>query len=345
MKKIGILTINDNANYGNRLQNYALEYFLSNNGFDTRTIWQLNHSCIHKLLSKGKDLFLNSNYRKRKVKFSKFNKKYLKIKDYKIRNLKKISQYYDYFVVGSDQVWNYNYNCFSDEYFLKFSPKEKNISYAASFGFSEMPLDKKKTYVDGLNNFKSISVREEQSVKLLKDINLDSTFVLDPTLLLSKSEWLKLEKKPNNFINKKYIVKCFLGEIPNEFIKDINLFIKENNFEIIDINDFSNTKNSTYSPDELLYVLEHAEYIFTNSFHISVFSIIFDKQFFVYDKKSKNDKGMNTRIDSLLKIFNITNNRNCNLNSIKNEKINNNDHEKYNKLLKISRDFLLDNLK
>ena len=344
MKKIGILTINDNANYGNRLQNYALEQFLNNNGFDTYTIWQLNHSIIHKILAKLKVRFQNLNYQKRKKRFSDFNKSYLKIVDYKIRNYKKIVNEYDYFIVGSDQVWNYNYNCFSDEYFLKFSPKNKNISYAASFGFSKMPIDKKKIYEHGLKNFKSISVREEESVEMLKEININSILVLDPTLLLSREEWQQIEKKPRNFTNKKYIIKSFLGELPDEYIRDIDKFIEENRFEIIDINDFSNGVNSTYTPDELLYVLNHAEYIFTNSFHISVFSIIFNKQFFVYDKKSNLDKGMNSRIDSLLKIFNISNNRNCNLTSIKTERVKC-DMNTYKKLLKTSKEFLLDNLK
>lgn len=346
MKKVAILTINDNLNYGNRLQNYALETFLKSNGYSVFTIWKLNRSLIQKIMIFIRDFFKNKYIKKRISKFRKFNKSYLNIKNYYFRNYKKINGEFDFFIVGSDQVWNYNYSSFSPSYFLDFSNnKKKNISYAASFGISDIPDSYKSVYVNGLNRFNAISVREDSGVELLKNIGFKSIKVLDPTLLLSVNEWKKVISKPKHCnLNSKYVIKFFLGEIPNNYICDIDKFINDNNFDVIDFNDI-NSKYYYSSPNEFLYYIKNAEIIFTNSFHASVFSIIFNKNFYVYDKNNKKDIGMNSRIDSLLFLFEIFDNRNCCYSDILYNKNPKYDLKKMKYLKQISKDFLLNNLK
>lgn len=348
-KNVAILTINDNNNYGNRLQNYALQETLKKLNCDVKTIWQLNHSYIHKFLAKKKVFLNKKSFKLRYKNFNKFNNDYLDVVDYKFPNLKKINNNFDKFVVGSDQVWNFNFNCFSDEYFLKFADYDKTISYAASFGIKEIPENFRKNYEEGLKSIKNISVREEDGKRIVKEIigKDDVQVVLDPTLLLSREEWKKISKKPI-FVNdnEKFALKCFLGEMPEQYRNDINNYIQENNIRLYDICDMDKDEIYSISPNELLYMVENSECIFTNSFHISVFSVIFNKKFFVYDKKSKTDTAMNSRIDTLLKNCNIENNRNPIYECLNSWNVDYNDVEKrINKLKDSSIEFLKNAIK
>ena len=300
MKKIGIITLNGNINYGNRLQNYALKTFLEkmNKNIYVETIWYVD---LRKIKNYLKHFIEPSIYRKRYKRIKKFSKKNLNIKYYFC--LKNFSHNYNYIIVGSDQVWNYNFPSVNkDLVFLKYSPKCKNIAYAASIGIDKLPNNMISEYKIGLSNFKKISVREDSGKQIIDQIGIDcpTSVLIDPTMLLSLDDWNSLVKKTSNVKNipKKYILKYFLGKTNDNIIQDLKEFAKQNDAVILDI---LNPKSEFYccDPSEFLYLEKNAFLICTDSFHSSVFAIVFNVPFIVYNREDFNEN-MNTRIDNLL---------------------------------------------
>ena len=226
MKKVGIITLSGNYNYGNRLQNYAMQEAYKKLGFEVETIWNnigQNPEYKSPLLVRFKNiikpLFGKINYDKvrneRNQNFANFTNNYINNSNYIINNDEEnneLNKMYDYFSVGSDQVWNYTFNIMSEIEFLKFADSEKTIAYAPSFGISMIPKIMEDTYIYGLKHIKHLSVREDAGAKIIKDLTgRDAQVVLDPTMLLLKEDYEKIEKKPKTDITKKYILLYFLG--------------------------------------------------------------------------------------------------------------------------------------
>lgn len=306
MKKTAIITICDNSNYGNRLQNYALDKVLSNLNLNNVTLWnQSENSLKSKIKLIGKQILAINNLHYRKnISFEMFTRKNISNKYVDLDKLEQISNEFDYFIVGSDQIWNYNFGHAKDKDFLKFADYNKTISYAPSFGISNIDDEWKDKITKGLNNIKYLSVREDRGSEIIKELtNRDAQVVLDPTLLLSKDEWYKIQKKPKKMINKKYILTYFLGGKSQQLKSEISKLKLQNNLEVINVCDIEDKKFYACGPSEFLYLFNHAELVLTDSFHACVFSMIFDKSFYVFDRNSKGMKSMNSRLDTLLTTF------------------------------------------
>ncbi|MCI8396875.1 MAG: polysaccharide pyruvyl transferase family protein [Clostridia bacterium] len=306
MKKIAIVTINDTNNYGNRLQNYALQEFIKRFGFECETIYfkQKKMERIKTVVKNFIKFFLPTWHTKRikEIRFKKFNEKYISQKGKNDKELGVAKNQYDYFIVGSDQVWNYTYMKELEKYFLPYAKYEQSISYAASFGVSIIEEKYKQTVKNGINNIKYLSTREERGREIIKELtNREAEVLVDPTLLMSRKEWQNIEIKPKHFEVKKYILLYFLGE--NEYIDEIKDIARKYKLELIDITNIKQRKYYTFNPNEFVYLFNNAELIYTDSFHACVFSIIFNKPFFVFDRKQKDVKSMNSRLDTLLKMF------------------------------------------
>lgn len=319
--RIGIITISEHNNYGNRLQNYALQRFLLNYADNVDTIWWCKDNyllnkkfsiktAIKYLLNyKETRLYINNKYIKdciREYNIKKFSDKYISIKyDYTIN--KDLSNKYDFFIVGSDQVWNTNFWMGWDSLvntinavFLKFLSKEKRVAYAASIAIPEIPKDKEKIFKDGLNEMKAISVREKTGADLVKNLTgRDVSVLVDPTILLSKEEWQKIELKPEWYSGEKYILTYFLGN-PSLVIEKI---AKKNNWEIFNLMDKNNFNLYTSRVEEFIYLVEHAELVATDSFHACVFSILMNTPFLVVNRQQKGVADMTSRIDTLMDLF------------------------------------------
>lgn len=222
MKKIAIITLNGYFNYGNRLQNYALQTFLENMGYKVETI-RLNKNgrnekfkswvrpIKYKLTGKSIELSRQRVFKKFSNDFILETRKNYNIED----NLSELNRKYDYFVIGSDQVWNPSMNKESEAYFANFASTDKVISYAASFGVSELPQNVEETYKKGLMHLKGISVREEDGKRMVKNlVNKESEVLVDPTLLLTEDQWLKIASPIPNVISKPYLLTYFLGGVP-----------------------------------------------------------------------------------------------------------------------------------
>ena len=318
MLKIGILTINDDGNFGNRLQNYAVQETLKKLGCYPSTIlnqkniysYKFYVFCLKKIIKK---YFFKNKYA-RYINFINFNKN-INYSKYHIdlKHIpKKLGYKYDYFITGSDQVWNPNFNRMSDIDFLTFAENNKRISFSASFGISDIPISMQEYYRNNLKNIKYISVREDRGKEIVEELTgrKDVEVLVDPTMLLTAEEWDKVSKKPKMLKTDKYILNYFLGDLSDERRKEIDRVAKENNCEVINILD----KNSPFyecGPSEFLYLEKNAFLICTDSFHSCVFAILYNTPFLVFDREQKNLVSMNSRLDTLLSKFKLENRR-CN---------------------------------
>lgn len=316
MKKIGILTINDYTNLGNRLQNYSVQKILENYELEVETIqnqdgkFKLNlYKIVKKLVGNILKKYSWKKEHKRYINFIKFDRNIKKTR-FVINNKDiptEINEKYDFFVTGSDQVWNPNFNRMTEVDFLTFADKNKRISFAASFGIEKIPDHLKRYCKERLEDLKYISVREEAGKKIIDELTgrNDVDILVDPTMLLTLEEWNKVEKRPKNLYSGKYILNYFLGNLSEERKKEIERIASENNCKIINILD---KKDSFYEsgPSEFLYLERNAFLICTDSFHSCVFAILYKTPFIVFNREDK-EENMNSRIDTLLSKFNLMN--------------------------------------
>ncbi|MCC8016928.1 MAG: polysaccharide pyruvyl transferase family protein [Clostridiales bacterium] len=303
MKKVGIVTILSN-NYGNRLQNYALQTVLCNIGYCAETLQRGNKN---NKVSRALKLFV---------------KKIMKYDDYKIREFdKRISwspfslisendkksacKRYTAFAAGSDQIWNPYFATTDKDAFLTFADNNKRIAYAASFGINEIPRKLLPEYKAGIKAFSAISVREKQAVSLVEQFDgCKAHLVLDPTLLLTKEQWNKIEVCPD--IQKPFAVKYFLGDEDENCDAVIQSLLP--GIEIIDVKKFSANRRHRVGPAEFLGLISNSKLICTDSFHGSIFSVLFERPLVIFER-SDAEENMSSRISSLCEILDIENRR------------------------------------
>ena len=311
--RFGIITINDNRNLGNRLQNYAVQETLMRlaPSAAVETIRNTNKKQRgESLKTRIKNLLRDCKYYKRTYNFSAFNKNiHFSKKNYDASDSNlRLNGDYNYFLVGSDQVWNPNYGWLNAIDLLSFADDDKRIAFSASYGVSEIPEEYKEKTARELKKFKAISVREDRGkeiTELLTGRN-DIEVLVDPTMLLSAEEWGKLAKKPKALKSSKPIIlKYFLGGLSKEKDEAIRKIAEQKNCQIIDIFD---KKSDFYScgPSEFLYLEKNAFLICTDSFHSSVFAIINEKPFVVFNREGNHAK-MNSRLETLISKFNLKN--------------------------------------
>lgn len=303
--KVGIITITDFDNYGNRLQCYAVYRILKSLNCNPQVIQFIkrkkNSERIFWIKYKIKRLlrYLFKKNDSRMDIFFRFTKKYIKyIEFYKVvgRN----DDRFNYYVCGSDQIWNPHF-AGDSFYFAGFALKGKRISYAASIGTSTIPDDKIEKYTQYMNDMKSISVREKAGADIVKQLTgLEVTVLVDPTLMLDKNDWHVISERPEYKVPPKYILTYFLGEVPEYiqvYIKDI---ADKNGLEVIQIEKmYPNKYWYKTGPAEFVWLIENASLLCTDSFHGSVFSVLMDIPFIVFNRVD-NQTSMNSRITTLL---------------------------------------------
>ena len=255
-----------------------------------------------------KVLMMNIHYferKKKKDRFDSFRKQHLNMTQYypDIGDLRSISNYYDGYITGSDQVWNAEFtdNQIDPAYTLEFV--DKNIpcfSYAASTGGVKSD-DYLLDLLSRVDKFKMISVREKSLADALERIGGENIYThIDPVLLLSRDDWDKLTIKPQKTVPSHYILLYYLEKETKKDILIHNIASKLG-LPVIDISSSGITENCKWiydwnaGPGEFLYYIEHADYVVTNSFHAVVFSLIFKTKFIAC-----NRIGQESRIKDLL---------------------------------------------
>lgn len=327
-KKIATLTFHNCDNYGAVLQAYALQQVLLEMGTDTEIIdytrsnlADVLHMFTTKLLSflKGKpdkqlystreflEMVFHGDGNSKDIheSFAKFREAYfICSRPVNKKTIGLLENDYDYFIVGSDQVWNCGRVNLEPTYMLDFvSDDRKKISYAASFGISEIPEKYKEIYCRLLSKFSHISVREKQGVSLVKMLTgKDAVWVLDPTLLLGVEDWLKIL---DNGVNREshYILVYHLGE--SDRIREIAGKLSEQTGLPLRFARKQKSKTDSVvvkgvSPAEWVELFLNADYVVTSSFHGAAFSINFNKQFYAVKAEDRIRQAMQSRLADIL---------------------------------------------
>ena len=345
MKKTAIVSCYFQHNYGSMLQAYATQMALDKLDYENETIdiagfnheikkakilyfakASLTSDILISKLGMAKNVlikkFSKNDYARlskvRSDRFDAFGKKYFRLSSrYSSKEElgKKCDENYSSVLVGSDQLWLPG-NIAADYYTLNFVPTTVNsIAYATSFGQSSLPKDSAKKATIFLKKIKHIGVREESGQKLVKKLaGRNVPVVCDPTLLFTGDEWMKIQKK-EPIIKGKYILCYFLGNNPphREFAEKLK---KETGCKIVALthldefvkSDEGYADETPYNidPADFLNLIRKAEYVCTDSFHCSVFSILYKKEFYTFRRYNRNTRqSTNSRLDTLFKITGI----------------------------------------
>ena len=324
-KKVAVITLFDNINFGNKFQNYATQIFFESLNFDVKTIpyAESRHICftpkllikkiVHRMLiftefeKKRNNLIMRNKQRREYI--SGFSEQYIQTAStVHYRRLPKyFAQQFYFFVAGSDQIWHgWKNDRHELKYFLlMFADPSQRLTIAPSFGFDEFPKKYLKIYKKGLEGFEYLSVREERGAELIKELTgKEATVLLDPTMLIDTSEWLKILKKPLQYVDDKYIFVYALGGFKGEVKEKTCKLADDLGLQVIDIMDIDSDYYIHTRPDEFLYWIHNAQLVVTDSFHASVFSILFNKPFVVTERS--DIKGMGSRLETLFNKFGIT---------------------------------------
>lgn len=318
--KIGIVTIIDYTNYGNRLQNYAVSHVLRSKfgckaeslaAIEEKAFYNGNHVAWLKDQIAKKCCVVPAFAEKkwgpnitRWANFRNWSKRHIPTRNlYEHKSLpESLNSQYDMFFAGSDQIWNYRFpGTKYDDYFLKFAEDRKKAAVSGSFGVESIPDEWKQTYIDGLSGFSHISVREEAGQRIVKDlIGRDVPVLIDPVMLLSRKEWLKVSKKPRVDVSKPYILKYYLGDEAEE--DKIDHWAKANGYEVYELMNDKIPELYSVGPGEFISLIANASLVASDSFHCIAFSIIFRKPFVVYARLGSGNY-MTSRLDTLLGKF------------------------------------------
>lgn len=329
MKKVGIVTLHGYFNYGNRLQNYALLKTLEKLNLDvyscnvhmepaTETMQIMESTKFSRVLERytfteiiGKffsKVKRNSTEEKDEIDsqrekiFKEFSNEYLNEVTFS-SNENSVIDEFSYFIAGSDQVWNPVYFKNLDKYFLDFAPKEKRFSYAASISVDTIPEYFKGRYKYWLENMSGVSVREVEGANIVRDlIGKDVPVHVDPTMLLTSSEWRDVSKRASNRPDTDYILTYFLGDPPPKAKQVIDRVKKNQNITIINLADKEEVATYKTGPREFLDYIDNAKIFLTDSFHGVVYSILFNTPFLVYERASSG-ASMYSRIETILNKF------------------------------------------
>ncbi|MBP3627788.1 MAG: polysaccharide pyruvyl transferase family protein [Clostridia bacterium] len=286
--KTGIITFPTAINYGTALQAAALGNALASYGNDVSF---LDHRCP--LIDQSNSIFnlseifdikytlahlINLDVSiKRKQKFKSFQKKYIPLAEDN-------PDAYDVLVAGSDQIWNYNLTDDDFYYFLDFKKNNnKKVSYAGSFGIAEVDEKYHQKLKRLFLDFDHISVREKQAANIINNIaGIDVPVVVDPTLLLNKSQWEEMAKGTSSDSKYIFVYTVFndekLWDFAEKLSKDTGLPIKTISYS--KLHRHNAIYDYTAGPSEWLGYIKDADYVVTNSFHGVAFSINFKKNFF-----------------------------------------------------------------
>lgn len=317
-KKIGILTWHYYQNFGSALQCFALQDYLTTLGKEVKVVNYRNPKygsvnmpkewlCYYlaPLLEMISNRFKLANLC--------FRRKYIKETRLVRTNaeIAMLSKRFDTVVFGSDQIWAPN---LLNSVYLG-EPIESNvrkISYAASIGLNDIPEELVPQYKEHLSDFYAIGIREQEGKDLLKrKCGIESTVVLDPTLLVSVDTYKKMQRKVKG-IEKPYLFCYFLNK-EHQYKDRVQLYAQENNLTIVGVSDNAQdaewmTRLTGLGADHFLWIINHAQTVMTDSYHGSIFSLLFHKNLWVFQRFAEDSPiCQNSRLRQLSSYFYLDN--------------------------------------
>lgn len=321
-----ILTISDDGNYGNRLQNYALAEILSSiaDVSTVRMFLRAESKLKHRLLETALPLYSRKKILKGRESVS------WGVRQKRVRNFNAFSRLVpndkyrlsvgmgfvaapqgpepNRIVIGSDQVWNYSWIS-ADELKLRlgmFAPSDALVSYAASIGLDDIEEQWRPIFKEGWSRIPHISVREDRAAELVKEISgRDVSVVLDPTLMLTRAQWGEIF---TGFVSEedRYVLTYFLGHSSDEQESIISSIAGSLGARIRRINDIRDKETYAAGPAEFVELFSKAQYVFTDSYHACCFSILYNIPFKVFNRAGYDGKAsMNSRMRTLFRLFGL----------------------------------------
>jgi Polysaccharide pyruvyl transferase. len=326
-KRIAIITYSRAYNYGSALQTFALNFYLRKQGYDVKTVDYTTkqqeklyrifepYRGILSMLRNVHSLVNIFKLLKHKKSFDRFILENVpmtqKITD--DEQIHRLNREFDYFICGSDQIWNVQCDDFTSNYMLSFvEDKKKCIAYAPSLGAGVnniKTIEFINTYVSG---FKSLSSRETNSRSIIEKAACQFvTNVLDPVFLVSVDDWSKMASNP--VIKGDYVLGYFIGDVAG--MRDFAaLMQKKMRMPVVVI--YKNLRDLKYKfknhyevgPAEFVSLVKHSKCIVTNSFHAVSFSLIFKKNFWVFVEKTGDSRiiGILEKVNLVRRIVNIS---------------------------------------
>ena len=324
--KIATLTWYRGNNYGSILQAYALPTVVRSMGYDCEILaytptkidnWKMkikNRAFREFVEYKVNELCMKISHRKVDAAagqlqvFESFRKEQMQISPIcsTAEELRAANKRYDAFICGSDQIWNPS--VFDPVYFLNFVPEaHRKIAYAPSLGVSQIPVHVRNDMKKVASSFTMLSVREQKGADLLRELTgLNAKVVVDPTLLLTRQQWECIAKPVNADTKKPYLFCYFLSK-NKEYMEHARRIATQWGLKIrmlpMVAADFAKpeTIKTPVGPGEWITLIKNADFVLTDSFHCTVFSIIFGRSFYTLQRFAENDvKGQNSRVHQLL---------------------------------------------
>lgn len=323
--KIKTITCHDVYNVGASLQAYALATYLRNLGHEVEIIdykpdYLSNH---YRLFGLGNPAYdrpflreayqiakfpgrLRARFSKRKKEYDRFTRELLPITETRYASneeLKRNPPEADAYFAGSDQIWNALFpNGRDPAFYLDFVPEGKvKASYAASFATDSIPEAWRNQIQQWIRGLDYVSVRESSGVKLVENMGISGAVqVLDPVFLLSAAQWERVEKKTNSAEPYVLVYDFDQNLAISKFAKQM---VEKNGWKIYSILPCSYCDRcfSEEGPQAFINLVHNAQFVVSNSFHATAFSLIFHKQFAVFDRQ----EAINTRMRDLVDLAGI----------------------------------------
>lgn len=285
--KIEILTIHRLNNFGSAFQAMALYQYIESLGYDAELL-DYNPKYLKGVSIKnyiGRVLFLK-DYLERKNKFNRFIERRTKLSKKRYSTYDEVKNGYpkaDLYVAGGDQLWNYHHVCGTDDtYKLTFFEGNK-ISYGTSLGGSQFSEADWQDLLVKIRGFSSISLRESLSVRQLKDLGIDATWVVDPALLLPPSVYEEMLIPPKESEEYIFVYLVSKSKLLSEIVEYVS---KKLNLKVIVYSGFNkkcqcDEQKRNLGPEEVIGYIKNAKMVLSSSFHATIFSIMFRKKFAV----------------------------------------------------------------
>jgi len=339
MRKIGLITLYENS-YGSTLQCYATKTYLEQHGYVCELIDQEFHG-IHKIFHKLSKAIEIIHYSIRYKGFWEnrkallFNKKVSRTtispeskqkRDYFIKTVLQPKKYdnttindarfqetFDFFITGSDQVWGGGY-LVDPIRFLSFAENRKKIALSPSFGTGEIRTFNEALFRKSISQFSCLSAREYSGVEIIKKLTGRTVpRTADPVMLLTADEWSDFAKKYSeiSYLENGHFVCVHFIDHPNvTTVHWINMLAKEHNMKILcfaykhkEFEEFDEYLFIDGGPGDYVEIIKDSSIVFSDSFHTIIFSIVFNKQFYVFERNYQHENRQNARLETLTQIY------------------------------------------
>ena len=305
--KVAIFTIYS-QNCGNRLQNYALQEVLGQMGAESvETLRRTRPAAMVTRAKRALRRMLKDDEMERFLRFD--EERIVFSRDVVSAELVSpgLSERYDAFVIGSDQVWNPYFSFSSERDYLPFVPREKKIAYAASFGVARLaPEDARWPVADLVDGIPLVSMREGAGADLVRCMTgRDVPVVLDPTMLLPSDAWHLIARRPDRGCPEEaYCFKCIIGE--DAFSERADALAQSRGLTMVGSHD----PRMPVGPAEFVWLVSRASLVCTDSFHASVFATLFHRPLVIFERRGEGGD-MSSRLDTLCETFGLEGHRIC----------------------------------